>query len=103
MFNQVENAATKISYRCISYRNCKDCLSNEHIENINIRGEVEQDSVNKSIQVKTGNHYTTAKLPFIYNPMVKLSNDEDIALKIYNQQLRKLNKNLQHRAVMRDV
>ena len=30
--------------------------------------------------------------------MVKLSNNKDIALKIYNQQLRKLSKNLQDKA-----
>ena len=30
--------------------------------------------------------------------MVKLSNNKNIALKIYNQQLRKLNKNLQDKA-----
>ena len=34
IFNQVENAATEISYRCISCRDYKDCLNNEHIENI---------------------------------------------------------------------
>ena len=96
IFNLVENAATEISYRCISCRDCKDCLNNEHIENISIREEVEQDLIDKSVQVNTGNRCTTAKLPFIHNPMVKLSNNKDIALKSYNQQL--LNKNLQDKA-----
>ena len=98
IFNLVENAATEISCRCISCRDCKDCLNNEHIENISIREEVEQDLIDKSVQVNTGNRCTTAKLPFIHNPMVKLSNNKNIALKIYNQQLRKLNKNLQDKA-----
>ena len=98
IFNQVENAATEMSYRCISCRNCKDCLNNEHIENVSIRKEVKQDLIDKSVQVNTGNRCTTAKLTFIHNPMVKLSNNKDIALKIYNQQLRKLNKNLQDKA-----
>ena len=52
-FNQVENAATEISYRCISCRDCKDCVNNEHIENISIREEVEQDLIDKSVQVNT--------------------------------------------------
>ena len=95
IFNLVENAANEISYRCISCRDCKDCLNNEHSENISIREEVDQDLLDKSVQVNTGNRCTTAKLPFIHNPMVKLSNNKNIALKIYNQQLRKLNKNLQ--------
>ena len=98
IFNQEENAATEISYCCIGCRDCKDCHNNEHIENISIREEVEQDLIDKSVQVNPGNRCTTAKLPFIHNPMVKLSNNKDIALKIYNQQLRKLNKNLQDKA-----
>ena len=69
IFNQVENAATEISYCCISCRDRKDCLNKEHIENISIR-EVKQDLIDKSIQVNTENCCTTAKLPFIHNPMV---------------------------------
>ena len=36
---------------------------------------------------------TTASLPFIYDPTIKLCNNKDVALHIYCQQLRKLNKN----------
>ena len=89
IFNQVENSATEISYRCISCRDCKDYLNNKHIENISIREELEQDLFDKSVQANTGNRCTTARLSFIQNPMVKLSNNKDIALKIYNQQLRR--------------
>ena len=98
IFNRVENAAAEISYRCISCRGCKDCLNNENIENISIREEVEQDLIDKSAQVSTENRCATAKLSFMHNPMVKLSNNKDIALKIYNQQLRKLKKKLQDKA-----
>ena len=94
VFNQVENAATEISFRCISGRDCKDCLNNEHVGNVSIREEVEQGLIDKSVEVNTGNRCTTAKLPFMHNPMVKLSNNIDIGLKIYNQQLRNLNKYL---------
>ena len=89
IFNLVENAATKISYCCISCRDHKDCLNNEHIENISVREEVEQDLIDKSVQFNTGNHCTTAKLAFIHNPMVKLSNKKNIALKVYNQTIKK--------------
>ena len=85
ILNQVENAATKMSYRCISCRDCKDCLYNEHIKNVSIREDVEQDLIDKSVQVNTRNRCTTAKLSLIHNPMVKLSNNKDTALKIYNQ------------------
>ena len=49
VFNQVENAATEISFRCISGRDCKDCLNNEHVENVSIREEVEQDLIDKLV------------------------------------------------------
>ena len=52
IFNQIENAATKISY-CNNCRDCKDCDNNEHIENISIREEVKQDLIDKSVQVNT--------------------------------------------------
>ena len=87
-FNLVENAATEISYRCIRCRDCKDCLNNEHIKKISIRKEVEQDSLDKSVKVNTENRCPTAKLSFMHNPMVNSSNNKDIALKIYTQQLR---------------
>ena len=32
IFNQVENAASEISYCCIGCRDCKDRHNNEHIE-----------------------------------------------------------------------
>ena len=81
LFNQIEIAATEISYCCIS---CRDCLNNEHIEKISISEEVEQYLIDESVQVNTRNRWTTAKLPFIHNPMVKLSNNKGIALKIHN-------------------
>ena len=52
IFNQVENAATKISY-CNNCRDCKDCVNNVQIKNISIREEVEQDLIDKSVQVNT--------------------------------------------------
>ena len=52
IFNQIENAATKISY-CNNCRDCKDCDNNEYIENISIREEVKQDLIDKSVQVNT--------------------------------------------------
>ena len=51
MFTQVENAANEISYCCISCRECRHCLNNEHIENISIKEEVEQDLMDKSVQL----------------------------------------------------
>ena len=49
--NQAENTAADISYRCISCIDCKDRVNNEHIENISVREEVEQDLIDKSVQL----------------------------------------------------
>ena len=95
LFNHVENAASEISYRCINCRNCKACTSHEMIENISIKEEVEQDIIDRSVKVDINKHQCIAQLPFIHNPAVKLASNKEMALKIYYQQLRKLDKCLQ--------
>ena len=89
-FEVSENVGSEISYRCVTCRDCKACKN--QIEDISIKEEVEQDLIKKSITIDTESKIVTAKLPFIHEPSVKLSSNEDKALKIYYQQLRKLNK-----------
>ncbi|XP_066918685.1 uncharacterized protein [Clytia hemisphaerica] len=89
-FEASENVGSEITYRCVTCRDCKACKS--HIEDISIKEEVEQDLIKKSITINTESKVVTAKLPFIHEPSIKLSSNEDKALKIYYQQLRKLNK-----------
>ena len=72
---------------------CKDCKNHESIENISLREEIEQDLINRSVSVDLSKRITSASLPFIYDPTIKLCNNKDVALRIYYQQLRKLNKN----------
>ena len=92
-FNLVENAASEITYRCVNCRNCKQCKDNEKTEVISIKEEIEQDLINKSVTVDIENRICTAKLPVIHNPSRKLAPTKNKALAIYNQQVKKLEKN----------
>ena len=57
-----------------------------------MKEETEQSIINSSVSINTETHTTTASLPFIANPLQRLANDKDRALKTYHQQLKKLNK-----------
>ena len=91
-FESSENVGSEILYRCITCRECKKCKNHGQIENISIKEEVEQNLIKNSITIDLESKVITAKLPFISEPSVKLSPNKEKALKIYYQQLRKLNK-----------
>lgn len=91
-FNEAEAIGGEISYRCPSCRECKDCKNHDSTEAISIREDAEQAIINSSVHVDLANKVTTARLPFICDPTEKLLPNKSIALKVYQQQLRKLNK-----------
>ena len=90
VFDQVEDAGSQISYRCINCRNCKDCKSSEVIESISFKEEVEQHIINKSVTVDIKNRVSFASLPLLHDPEIKLANNKHKALKVYYQQIKKL-------------
>ena len=92
-FEEAENAASEIMYRCIDCRKCSKCRNGERIELISVREEVEQDLINKSVKVDVQAGVTTAKLPLLDNPVVKLAPNKNKAIAVYNGQIKKLNKN----------
>ena len=92
LFDVAERAGSEILYRCVNCRNCKDCKSHGATENISIKEEVEQDLIDKSIHINEEANVITATLPFTHDPQVKLAPNKDKAMKVYQQQLRKLNK-----------
>ena len=59
------------------------------------REEVEQDVINNSVEVNIKNKVNVASLPFMQNPAIKLVPNKNKALQINNQQIRKLDQNLQ--------
>ena len=91
-FDEVENAASQILYRCIDCRNCQKCKNSERIESISIKEEIEQDLINQSVTVDPVRGITEAKLPLIENPVHKLAPNKKKALAIYNSQLKRLAK-----------
>ena len=89
-FDEVESSGT-ITNRCMKCRNCKSCKESERIEMISIKEEAEQELINSSITIDSNTQTVTAMLPLIKDPS-RLAPNKDIAMKVYNQQLRKLGK-----------
>ena len=96
MFEKFENAGTCISYRCINCRDCQDCKSHEK-DLMSIREEIEQQQIEKSVTVDVEKRLTIARLPFLQDPTIKLHPNRHKALKVLDQQVKKLNKNSQDR------
>ena len=47
----------------------------------------------EQVKVDVTSKRTTASLPLISNPSIKLAHNKEQALKVYNQQIKKLNQN----------
>ena len=82
-FEQVENAATEVPYRCVDCRSCQKCKNGEQIELLSIKEEVEQELINKSVTVDVKSGTTTARLPLMDDPSLKLACNKYKALAVY--------------------
>ena len=91
IFEEIEAAGTEVTYRCGNCRNCKDCLKGPILEAISLKDEAEQNLIEKCVDVDIKLRITMARLPFILNPDTHLVNNENVALKVFNSQLRILN------------
>ena len=91
-FEKIEMVGTEVTYRCTECRDCTDRKTNEQIEHISIQGEMEQHVIDRSVTVDKKNCRTVAKLPFIKDPVRRLSPNEHIARKIYDGQVKKVEK-----------
>ena len=76
------------------YRHCKVFKEHSADEIMSVKEEVEQDVINKSVKVDVASQRTTGSLPLMNNPSVKLEHNKERALKVYNQQIKKLNQNI---------
>ena len=90
LFEMAEDAGSDISYRCIKCRSCTDCKNHDVAISSSIREEVEQQLINESVTVDTKNNITSASLPFIQDPKLRLQPNRHKALKVYQQQTRRL-------------
>ena len=65
-----------------------------------VREEVEQDVIHNSVEVNIKKRVTISSFPLMQNSVIKLAFNKNKALQIYNQEIQKLDQNLQDK---RDV
>lgn len=90
-FEEIEAAGTEVTYRCVDCRGCKKCLSGPISESMSIQEEHEQSLIDKCVNVDSDLGITMAKLPFILDPDTHLVDNEHVALRVYQSQLKILN------------
>ena len=90
-FEEIEAAGADITYRCNDCRNCKNCLKGPILEAISIEEEQGQNLIESCVDADINLKISVAKLPFILDPDTHLVNNEHVALKVYNSQIRILN------------
>ena len=91
-FEKIEYSGTEHSHRCNDCRNCLECKHGGSIEEISLQEEFEQNLINKSVTIDLENKICVAKLSFIANPEARLVPNLAIARKVYNGQVKKLEK-----------
>ena len=92
IFDEIEKAGTNVTYRCPDCRNCKECKRSSRVDEISIEEEVGQSLIDKSVTVDPVNKCSTATLPFTADPDVRLITNKTSSLKIYESQIRRLNR-----------
>jgi len=90
-FNAVEEAGSCITYRCVKCRDCQTCKNSSNNKCSN-KEETEQELINDSVTVDISNRTSTAFLPLTASPN-RLQPNREIALQVYNQQIKRLEKN----------
>ena len=96
-FMEAEFAGSEITYRCPTCRKCTNCKCHEHVDAITLKDEVEQDLIEKSVHIDLEKCDTTADLPLLSDPTVKLAPNRHKALRTFHQQMKYLAKNPEDR------
>ena len=91
-FELSESTGSEITYRCVKCRSCPSCKSSDHQRDISIREEAEQELINQSVKLDLESNTVTATLPLLQDPSIRLIPNKKIAMRVYQQQLKKLNK-----------
>ncbi len=91
LYDEIEAAGTEITYRCVECRACPKCKNGPKFESISITDELEHNLIEKCVLVDIEANKTVAKLPFVLDPDTHLVSNENVALKVYNSQVRLLN------------
>ena len=91
-FEEAERCGSEITYRCIRCGSCKTCKECDITEAVSIKEEIEENLISNAVVIDQTNRMCTARLPFIMNPVIRLNPNRDKAMKVYLQQIKKLNR-----------
>eukprot|EP00794_Sanderia_malayensis_P006911 gene6911-biopygen5645 len=91
LFEAAEHIGSEITFRCVNCRGCQACKDLKSAdETMSVQEEIEQDAINRSVKVNINERSSVATLPLMQNPTTHLAPNRHIALKVYNQQLKRL-------------
>lgn len=96
-FQLLEEIGSEIGYRCIDCRNCNNCRKGEEIEMSSLQEDKEQYLIEKSVHLDEENKVCVASLPFIVPPESSLIDNQYVAKKILQTQLKLIEKNPESR------
>ena len=91
-FKIAEEVGSDVTYRCIKCRSCSNCKDHDTTQSISFHEEVEQQIINKSVNVDASKNINMATLPFTKDPKLKLKPNRWKTMKVYEQQTKRLNK-----------
>ena len=93
LFQSVEDAGAELLFRCDKCQKCETCKHHENVDNMTVDEEAGQMLIEDSVTIDTENREIVATLPMICDPASKLPpTNRDTALKVFNQQLKQLQK-----------
>ena len=87
-----EDVGSVVDYRCPACRNCLGCKRGELLEQVSLTEEREQYAIEKSVRYDRVNKQLIARLPFVIDPVCKLTPNLHIAKKVFCSQLAKATK-----------
>jgi len=93
LFEEAEHVGSEINFRCINCRGCQTCKTLKSTDEImSVQEEIEQNIIDNSVKINIEDRTSLATLPLMHNPITHLAPNRNIALKVYNQQLKRLAK-----------
>ena len=92
-FHEYDEAGVNLDYRCPSCRVCLECIHADKLNSVSLKEEAEQFLIENSVEVNIEKQEIRAKLPLLSDPSFNLGENCRSARRIYEQQVKKLNKN----------
>ena len=91
-FMRIKDLGSEVQYRCLACRNCRACRKGGSLEAISLQEEKEQALIESSLQYDANKKALYGKLPFINDPVTHLSQNQHLAAKIFESQMKLLEK-----------